>query len=92
MERTVAAFEARRSFGRVLQDVAGKGDTVVVERHGEAVAAVVPIRVYEQWKKRREAFFDHMEEVSRRSNLSPQEADDLIKEAILAVRATSDEG
>ena len=91
MDRTVAAFEARRSFGRILQDVAGNGDTVVVERHGEAVAAVVPMHIYEQWKKRREAFFDHMEEVSRRSNLSDQEVDDLIEEAILAVRAASRE-
>jgi prevent-host-death family protein len=87
VERTVAAFEARRNFGRVLEDVAGRGDTVVVERHGEAVAALVPMRVYEQWKRRREAFFDHMEEVSKRVNLSPEEADALVEEAILAVRA-----
>jgi prevent-host-death family protein len=91
MERTVAAFEARRNFGRVLQDVAGKGDTVVVERHGEAIAAVVPMHLYEQWKKRREAFFDQMEEVSRRVNLSPEEADKLVEEAILAVRAANKE-
>jgi prevent-host-death family protein len=91
MERTVAAFEARRKFGRILQDVAGKGDTVVVERHGEAIAAVVPMHLYEQWKKRREAFFDQMEEVSRRVNLSPEEADKLVEEAILAVRAANKE-
>jgi prevent-host-death family protein len=87
MERIIGAFEARRSFGRILQDVAAKGDKVVVERHGEPIAAVVPIRVYEQWKRRREAFFDQMDQVARRADLSPEEADLLAEEAIQAVRA-----
>jgi prevent-host-death family protein len=88
MERIIGAFEARRSFGRILQDVAAKGDKIVVERHGEPIAAVVPIRIYEQWKKRRESFFDQMDQVARRADLSPQKADELAEEAIQAVRAS----
>jgi prevent-host-death family protein len=86
MERTLGAFEARRQFGKVLQGVA-RGDKVVVERNGEPVAAVVPIELYEQWKKRRAAFFEHMRLVSERANVPEDEAQALIEEAITAVRA-----
>jgi prevent-host-death family protein len=86
-ERTVGAFEARRQFGKILQEVAAKGDRFVVERHGERVAAVVPIEVYEQWKKARNKFFDRLRAVSEQSNLAPEEADHLATEAVKAIRA-----
>jgi prevent-host-death family protein len=87
MEKTVGAFEVRRQFGKILQDVAAKGDRVVVERHGAAVAAVVPIEVYEQWKRARTAFFDQLRTAAERANLTPQEADELAAEAVQEVRA-----
>src|SRR5947208_10917275 len=86
MERIVAAFEARRSFGKMLQDVLAKGDKFVVERHGEPVAAVVPITVYEQWKRERSAFFDKLREIQDRIDLTPAEADQLAHEVVQAVR------
>jgi prevent-host-death family protein len=86
MEKTIGAFEVRRTFDKVLRDV-GRGDNVVVEKDGEAVAAVVPIELYEQWKKRREAFFEHMRLVAERANVPEDEAQQLIEEAIAAVRA-----
>lgn len=88
MEKSVGAFEVRRSFGRILQEVAAKGDRVVVERHGEPIAAVVPIDVYNQWKRSRAEFFDRMRRASERANLSPAEADRLAAEAVKAVRAS----
>ena len=88
MERVVTAFEARRSFGKLLEDVHGRGDHVVVERHGAPVAAVVPIAVYEQWKRTRERFFARMEAAAARANLSEEEADALVTEAVRAVRAS----
>lgn len=87
MEKTVGAFEVRRSFGKILQEVAAKGDRVVVERHGEPIAAVVPIDVYNQWKRSRSDFFDRMRRVSEQANLSPEEADQLAADAVKAVRA-----
>jgi prevent-host-death family protein len=86
MEKTVGAFDARRQLGKILKDVAGKGDHYVVNLHGEPVAAVVPIALYERWKRDREALFDEMREISERIDLSPEEADRLTKEAIAAVR------
>lgn len=86
MEKTVKAFDARRQFGKILQEVAAKGDKFVVERHGEPIAAVVPIEVYQQWKRRRQAFFEKMRVVSQRANLTEEEAEKLVCEAVRAVR------
>jgi prevent-host-death family protein len=86
MEKVIAAFDARRQFGTVIQDVVVKGDRFVVERHGTPVAALVPIEVYEQWKQQRQAFFDQLRQAASQTNLSEQEASDLATEAVQAVR------
>ena len=72
MEKTIAAFEARRKFGKILQEVAGKGDRFVVERHGEPVAAVVPMEVYENWKRQRTEFFDLIRAMQQEADLDPE--------------------
>jgi prevent-host-death family protein len=86
MEKSITAFEIRRQFGKVLQEVAARGDHYVVESHGEPVAAVVPIEVYEQWKRGREAFFAKIDDVAGRANLSPEQAEGEAREAVAAVR------
>ena len=87
MEKTIAAFEARRKFGKILQEVAGKGDRFVVERHGEPVAAIVPVEVYENWKRQRTEFFDLIRTMQEEANLDPEEAERVANEAVQAVRA-----
>ena len=82
MERTISAFEARRSFGRALQDVVARGDRLIVERHGEPVAVLVPIAEYRRWKRDREAFFDRLEAVARRADVSEAEAAEAVAEAV----------
>jgi len=87
MEKTVGAFEIRRNFGKVLQNVAARGDKYIVERHGEPVAAVVPVELYEQWKRSRSRLFEQLRRAQENANLSPQEADALANEAVKAARA-----
>ncbi len=87
MEKTIGAFEARRQLGRVLQEVIADGDRYVVERHGEPVAAVVPIAVYEQWKRARVAFFDRVQAAAERSDLPEREAEELAAQAVRDERA-----
>jgi prevent-host-death family protein len=91
VEKVIPAFDARRQFGRVLNDVVAKGDRFVVERHGEPIAALVPIEVYEQWKRNRAAFFARWKKVAERSILSEQEAMALAKESVTAVRRAKHE-
>lgn len=88
-EKTIAAFEARRFFGKVL-DGAKAGNKFVVEEYKEPVAAIIPFAMYQQWKQEREAFFDQMEAISQEVNLSPEEADSLAEEAVRAVRTQAD--
>jgi prevent-host-death family protein len=90
-ETTISAFDARRKFGKLLDSVASKGDNVIVERHGEPVAAVVPIAAYRQWQQQREEararFFERMREAAERANLDPDEAEAIAAEAVAEVRA-----
>jgi prevent-host-death family protein len=87
MERTIGAVDVRRRLGNVLDEVATKGDHYIVERHGEPVAVVVPLHLYEQWRRQRNAFFDRVEAAARRANMSEEEGMALANEAVRAVRA-----
>ncbi len=87
MEKKVGSFEARRQFGKMLQEVMARGERFVVERHGAPVAVLVPIEVYEQWKRARNEFFARLRAASNRANLPLQEAEQLADEAVLASRA-----
>lgn len=87
MEKIVGASEVGRSFGRILREVEVKGDKFVVERNGQPVAALVPLDIYLRWKRERQAFFDQMQEAAERANLSPEEADTLVSQAIKTVRS-----
>lgn len=85
VEKTVGAFEMRRSLGKMLQDISARGERYIVERHGEPIAAVVPVEVYEQWKRSRNRFFEQLRRAQSRANLSPEEADALAEEAVRSV-------
>lgn len=87
MEKTLSAFEARRNFGKMLQDVAAKGDKIVVERHGEPVAVLVPISVYEQWQCNRTRAYNTLREIAERVNMSEEEAEELAEEAVRWARS-----
>jgi len=84
---TLGAFEARRKFGKILETVGYKGGSVVVEKNGEELVAIVPVEMLRQWEREREAFFEEMREVSERSDLSEEETTKLVAEAVQAIRA-----
>lgn len=86
MEKTVGAFEVRRQFGKMLTGILSGGDRYIIERHGEPVAVLVPLELYEQWQRGRDRFFDHIETVAKRVNMAPDEADQLVSEAVREVR------
>jgi prevent-host-death family protein len=86
MEKTINAFEVRRSFGKIVQGILSRGDKYVVERHGTPVAVVVPVEVYEQWKQSRERFFASLRMAQENANLSADEAGNLAEEAVKASR------
>jgi prevent-host-death family protein len=87
MEKTIGAFEIRRKFGQILQSVMGGGDKFIIHWHGQPVAAVVPMSVYEQWKKNRALFFEELRNAQARADLTPEEADEVAQEAIQMIRS-----
>ena len=78
---------ARRKFGQLLEEVYYRGDTIVVERRGRPMAALVPLDLYESWQKLREEFFALIEE-ARETNrdVKPEVLEKEIGGAIRAVR------
>ena len=58
MERELGITKARETLSDVVEQVQYQGATYIISRHGKPAAAVVPIEVYETWKRQRQAFFD----------------------------------
>lgn len=88
----IGAWEARRTFGKILDTVGFRGDAVVVEKNGERLAAIVPVQMLDKWEEERKAFFDQMRIVSEQASMPFEEAQELIQEAVLAVRAEQQGG
>jgi prevent-host-death family protein len=85
--KTISAWEARRNFGKLMDEVAQTNRTVIVESHGEAKVAVVPLGVVERIERQRQEFFDTMRSISGRVNLSEEEAAQLAEEAVAWARS-----
>jgi prevent-host-death family protein len=90
-ETTMSAFDARRKFGKVLDAVTAKGTNVIVERHGEPVAVIIPIADYRKSERLRDQararFFECARQIAERANLDPEEAEALVAESVEEVRA-----
>ena len=86
MEKELSVTQAREKFSDLVEQVQYQGDTFVISRHGKPAAAVVPIEVYENWKRQRRAFFDQIRQMQQRADLDPQEAGRLANEAVTASR------
>ena len=86
MEKELGVTQARKEFGSIVEDVQYRGDSYVISRHGEPAAAVVPIQVYENWRRQRKEFFDLIRTIQSRANLEAEEAERLAAEAVAAVR------
>jgi prevent-host-death family protein len=87
MEKKLGVTEARREFSTIVERVQHEGDTYIVSRHGRPAAAVVPVQVYESWKRQRDEFFELIRKAQHQADLDPEEADRLVAEAVAAVRA-----
>ena len=63
MEKQVGVTQAREKLRLIMDAVQYRGDKYVINRHGEPAVAVVPIEVYENWKKQRQRLFDLLRDV-----------------------------
>ena len=91
MQKTVSAWDARRNFGKLLRDLNEDGRPIIVESHGKAVAAMVPIAQYNHWQWERNRLFDLLRQSSEYANLDDDEAMRIANEVIEEVRRESRE-
>lgn len=92
MRRRLSAMEARKRFGRLLNEVHYRGDEVVMKRAGKPMAVMVSIHSYEQWQAQRQAaivrLFSLIEENQEHNKGVPfEEIEAAVDEAVREVRA-----
>lgn len=92
MEKVLGMTKARTEFGILIERVQHQGDTYIIERHGKPAAAVVPMKVYEEWKRQRSEFLDFIRQTQQDIDLTPDEADQIAAEAVKAIRAGYNDG
>ncbi|MCJ7621878.1 MAG: type II toxin-antitoxin system Phd/YefM family antitoxin [Anaerolineaceae bacterium] len=86
MEKKLGVSEARREFSDLVEKVQYQGDTFIISRRGIPAAAVVPVQVYENWRRQRDELFQLIREMQDEAGLDPEEAELLAAEAVAAVR------
>ena len=64
-----------------------QGDGFIISRHGKPAAAVVPVKVYESWKRQREELFETIRKIQEANkDADPEEVMRDVLEAQQAVR------
>jgi prevent-host-death family protein len=90
MERVLGITEARQEFSNVVERVQYQGDSYIISRHGKAAAAVVPVEVYESWKRQRKELFDAIRKIQEANRgADPDEVMQDVLQAQQAVRSSS---
>jgi prevent-host-death family protein len=88
MEKVTNSSELRSNLSLVLDEVQFNQDSYVIERKGRAAAVIVPLTVYENWKRSRERFFETIRRVQEvNQDADPDEVMRDVLEAQQAVRA-----
>lgn len=88
MEKSIGVTKARDQFRSIVDEVQYRGDKYVVNRHGKPAVAVVPIEIYENWKKQRRRLLELINEVQAANpDADPEEVMQDILEAQHAARS-----
>jgi prevent-host-death family protein len=88
----MGAREARNRFADLLGRVHYGGETVIVERSGKPMVAVIPVEMYERLIAEREARFQVLDRIREQLPEVPaEEVERDVAEAVAAVRAADAE-
>jgi prevent-host-death family protein len=87
MLKTISAMQARQSLGRVMNEVALKGDDYIIERDGKPIVAVVSLDKFSVLQKERGEVQQLLTEIHQKmAGTDSQELEALIKEAVNSAR------
>ena len=73
VKRRLSAVQARKRLGEILESVYYRGDEVVIERAGKAMAVVIPAQRYEALERSREHLFELIEKAQEENKDVPYE-------------------
>jgi prevent-host-death family protein len=74
MEKTIGAFEARRSLGKLIEEAFYKKDSFIIERSGRPMAVLVSIDDYQRWERLgKDRVFTMIEAVQKRNAKVPSD-------------------
>lgn len=87
----IAAQDARRRFGELLDKADYRRESFLIERAGQAKAAIVPISEYNQMQymkqEARKRLFARIEQTQKQlADRDPEEIEAVIQEAVEATR------
>jgi prevent-host-death family protein len=86
--REVGVTQARNEFRNLVDQVQHQGETYLIRRHGRPAVAIVPVKVYEDWREERKKFFEFVRQAQRQANLEPNAAEKIAVEAAHWARST----
>ncbi len=87
METLVGVTKAREKLSEIVESVQYQNDAYIISRHGRPAAAVVPIEIYESWKRQRKELFTLIKQFQEASGeADPDEVMQDVLEAQQAVR------
>ena len=88
METVLGVTKAREKLSEIVESVQYQNEAYIISRHGRPAAAVVPVEVYESWKRQRKEFFDLIRNFQEASGeADPDEVMQDVLEAQQAVRS-----
>ena len=85
MATVIGAAEARDRFNEIVDRIHDNGETVILEVSGEAMAAMVPVEMYERFMAEREARFAALDRF--RATLPDYDEAEVMADATEAVEA-----
>ena len=90
MAKRISARDARAQFSEILGSVRFGKETVIVEKQGKHVVAIIDIDLYERWQEEREARFKVLDEIRSKSRgKTPEEVEKDVAEAVSEVRESA---
>ncbi len=90
MAKRISAKDARAQFSEILGRVHFGKETVIAEKQGKPMAAIIDIDLYELWQEEREARFGVLDEIrSKGRGKRPEEIEKDVAEAVAEVRASA---
>ncbi len=85
METMLGVTKARKNLSEIVESVQYQNDAYIISRHGRPAAAVVPVEVYESWKRQRKELFALITQFQEASGET--DPDEVMREVLEAQQA-----